>query len=161
MWWKVFDLVPGFVWAAICAALLLVSGVSYVRMINAKGELATYRAEVAENTRKAESAARDKERAMRTQVDRIANNAAKKQTELASRVADAAASAASLRDDIERLNARPAPTDAQSAAFAGEARIARQLLGSCTQEYRSVAQVADELRDQVTGLQDYATSVCK
>lgn len=161
MWWKVFDLVPGFVWAAICAVLLLVSGVSYVRMTNAKGELATYRAEVAENTRKAESAARAKEQAMRTQVDRIAQNAAKKQTELASRVADASASAASLRDDIERLNARPAPADPQSAAFANEARTARQLLGSCTKEYRSVAQAADELRDQVTGLQDYATSVCK
>lgn len=161
MWLKLLDVIPGFVWAGICAFLLLFSGVAYYRMNSAKMELATYKADVAENTRQAEAAARAKEQAMRTQVDRIANNAAKKQTELASRVADAAASAASLRDDIERLNARPTPADPQSAAFANEARTARQLLGSCTKEYRSVAQAADELRDQVTGLQDYATSVCK
>lgn len=161
MWWKVFDLVPGFVWAAICAVLLLFTGVSYVRMTHAKAELAEYRTVVAENTRQAEAAARAKEQAMRNQVDRIANNAAKNQTVLAARVATTQLIAGQLRDDIERLNARPAPTDAESAAIAGEARTARKLLGACAEEYRSVAQAADELRDQVTGLQDYATSVCK
>lgn len=158
---KFLDLVPSWVYAVVILVLLAVCTGTYVRMHLAKSELAAYKADVAENTRKAEADARAKETAMRNQVDRIAKNAAQKQTELASRVADASASAASLRDDIERLNARPAPTDAQSAALAGEARTARQLLGSCTKEYRSVAQAADELRDQVTGLQDYATSVCK
>lgn len=161
MWWKVFDLVPGFVWAAIVAVLLLVTGVSYVRMTHAKGELAEYRTVVAENTRKAEVAARAKEQAMQKQTERIANNAAQNQTILAARVATTQLIAGQLRDDIDRLNARPAPADPGAAAIAGEARTARQLLGACTEEYRSVAKHADELRDQVTGLQDYATSVCK
>lgn len=161
MWLKLLDVIPGFVWAGICAFLLLFSGVAYYRMNSAKMELATYKADVAENTRKAEAQARAKEQAMRTQVDRIANNAAKKQTELAARAATSDVVNRELRDTVERLNARPAPTDAQSAAYAIEASTARKLLGSCTTEYRSVAQAADELRDQVTGLQDYATSVCK
>lgn len=161
MWWKVFDLVPGFVWAIVCAVLLLATGTSYVRMTHAQGALATYRAEVAENTRKAEADARLKERAMQRETERIANEAARKQTVLAGRVATTALIAGQLRDDIDRLNARPAPSDPQSAAYAGEARVARQLLGACTEEYRSVAQHADQLRDQVSGLQDYAVTVCK
>lgn len=158
---KFLDLVPSWVYAVVILVLLLVSGGCYVRMKGAQTSLANYQAEVAENTRKAESAARAKEQAMRNQVDRIANNAAKKQTELAARAATSDVVTRELRDTVERLNARPAPTDAQSAAYASEASAARKLLGSCTKEYRSVAQAADELRDQVTGLQDYATSVCK
>lgn len=161
MWWKAFDLVPGFVWAIACTVLLLATGTSYVRMKSAHTALATYQTEVAEATRKTEADARLKERAMQRQTERIANEAAKKQTVLAARVATAALAAGQLRDDIDRLNARPAPADADSAAIAGEARAARQLLGACAEEYRGVAKHADELRDQVSGLQDYATTVCK
>lgn len=158
---KFLDLVPSWVYAVVILILLAVSGGCFVRMHLAKSELASYKADVAENTRKAEAQARAKEQAMRNQVDRIANNAAKKQTELAARAATSDVVTRELRDTVERLNARPAPTDAQSAAFALEANTARQLLGSCTKEYRGVAQAADELRDQVSGLQDYASNVCK
>lgn len=160
MWWKVFDLVPGFVYAGIIAVLLTVFGVSYLRMTHAQHELATYRAQVAENTRIAEAQARAKEHEMRNQVDRIAHNAAQKQTVLAARAATAELVSRELRDEVGRLNARSAPADPGAAAYAREAAVARELLGTCADRYRDVATHADGLRDQVTGLQDYATLVC-
>lgn len=147
--------------AIACAALLALSGFLYVRMSSAILDLAQYREDVAQNTQKAESEAHAKEQAMRNQVERIAKNAANQQAELATRVAGTASVAASLRNEIARLNASEATTSTNVAAIAGQASIARELLGSCTEEYRDVAQRADELRDQVTGLQDYAMSVCK
>lgn len=158
---KLLDIVPGFVWAIACAVLLVLSGTCYVRMKHAQTQLATYRAEVAENTRQAELEARNKERAMQRQVERIANDAAKKQAALTARAAAVESAARSLRDDIERLNAGAAPADAGAAAIVSEARTARELLGACADRYRGVAQAADELREQVTGLQDYATTICK
>jgi hypothetical protein len=158
---KIFDVVPGWIYAAAIAVLVLVAGAAYVRMNNAHRELATSRAEVAENTRKAEAEARAKEQAMQVQVERIAANEFKKTQVLAARVAAADNAARGLRDDIDRLNARPTPEDPESATYAREARTARELLGACAAEYRAVAEGADQLRDQVTGLQDYAASVCK
>lgn len=147
--------------AIACAVLFALCGFFYVRMNWAITDLAQYRSDVAQNTQKAEAEARAKEQAMRNQVERIASNAQKKQTELATRVADTTAAAASLRNDIERLNASGTAASPDAAALAGQARTARELLGACTDQYRSVAQSADELGNQVTGLQDYATSVCK
>lgn len=147
--------------AIACAVLLMLSGFFYVRMNWAITDLAQYRADVAQNTQKAEAEARAKEQTMRNQVERIAKNAANQQAELATRVAGTSATAASLRDDIARLNAGGTATSTDATTLAGQARTARELLGACTEEYRGVAQRADELRDQVTGLQDYATSVCK
>ena len=158
---KFLDLVPSWAYAAAVAVLLLLCGWFYVAKVQAQGELATYRAEVAENTRKAEAEARAKEQQMQRQTERITHDQAKKQSELAARAADADRAADSLRDQIERLNARPAPSDPESAAVAGEARTARELLGACSDRYKDVARAADELRDQVTGLQDFAASVCK
>lgn len=166
--WKVFDMVPGVVWAAMCAVLLGASALSYARLKGAQTELAqvraefaTYKSEVAENTRKAEAEARVKEQAMQRQAERVANEAAKKQTVLAARAATTELVAGQLRDEITRLNGRPTPTDPVAAAIAREASTARKLLGACSEEYRSVAQGADQLRDQVIGLQDYVASVCK
>lgn len=158
---KLLDLVPSWVWAAALSVVLAFAGTSYVRMKIAQTELATYRADVAENTRKAEAEARAKEQAMRKQADRISNDQAKKQEELAAAAARADATAASLRDEIDRLNASPAPADPRAAALAREATTARKLLGACAERYRGVAKGADDLRGQVSGLQDYATSVCK
>lgn len=158
---KLLDLIPGWVYAIAIALLVAAAGWFYVGKIKAEGELATYRAEVAENTRKAEADARARERSMQRQNERILREQSKKQEELAERAADVDRAAGSLRDEITRLNARGAPEDAGAAALAGEARTARELLGACAERYKDVARSADELRDQVTGLQDYASSVCK
>ena len=159
--WKIFDFVPGVVWAGMLALAILTATVNQVRIKSLKAEFSTYKAQVAENTRKAESEARAKEQKLQRDVERIADEAAKKQVVLDGRVAAAIRSAVELRDTIGQLNSRPAPADPSIAAIAREASTARQLLGACSEEYRSVAQGADELRDQVTGLQQYVASVCK
>lgn len=153
--------IPPWVPLAAIAVLTAALGAQTVRLAWVQSAFASYKAEVAENTQRAEAEARAKEQAMRKQADRISNDQAKKQEELAAAAARADATAASLRDEIERLNASPAPTDPRAAALAREATTARKLLGACAERYRGVAKGADDLRGQVSGLQDYATSVCK
>lgn len=157
---KFLDLVPSWVWAALVALFALVAGTCYVRMHSAKAELSDYRAQVAENTRIAESEARAKEQAMQKEAERVANEQAQKQEVLNRRIAATESVAGSLRDQILRLNSGTAPADPESAALFEQARTARELLGSCADRYKNVARAADELRDQVTGLQDFVGSVC-
>lgn len=145
----------------IIAVLCLFSAFSFARMKSAQAELASYKAEVAENTRKAEAEARVKEQAMQANAERIANEAAKRETVLATRAAATERVARSLRDHIERLNGRPVPEDASAAAFAGEARTARELLGTCSERYSGVARSADQLRDQITGLQEFHRTIAE
>lgn len=88
------------------------------------------------------------------------------QREAARRARDAAAAAAvrGLRAEVARLNQRPDPYpagDAGLAACAGEARTARELFGESSSAYQELAAEADGLRDQVTGLQDFARTVCR
>ncbi len=123
------------------------------------GQIAQREQEIAQAAQAAEAAARLREQQLQQRADEVARNAAQRQTVLAARAATADRVARSLRDDIAQLNARPAPVDPTAAAYADDAARARQLLGACTDEYRGVAQAADQLRDQVTGLQDYARTV--
>lgn len=149
-------------WVIFAAAALLVSllGVQTVRLAWVQAEFASYQADVAENTRRAEVQARAKEKTMRDSADRIANEQAAKESELAAAAARADATAASLRDEIDRLNASPAPTNPAAAALAREAATARKLLGACAERYRGLAKGALELKDQVIGLQGFANAVC-
>ena len=81
----------------------------------------------------------------------------------AARLARAAA-VHGLRAEVARLNSRPDPYpagDAGLAACAGEAATARELFGESAGAYQELAAEADGLRDQVTGLQDFARSVCR
>lgn len=115
-----------------------------------------------ENTRNA-ATARDNAIKFRN-AERTAHEDA--QREAARLVRDAAAATAvrSLRAEIARLNQRPDPYpagDAGIAACAGEASAARELFGESSGAYQELAAAADGLRDQVTGLQDFARSVCR
>jgi chromosome segregation ATPase len=109
----------------------------------------------------AEQASRAKEQALQRGSERIARDTQEKQTRLVAAAAASQRAADQLRDEIARLGARPAPADPESAAFADEAGVARQLLGACAEEYRGMAQEADGLRVQVTGLQQFAKTVCQ
>lgn len=87
------------------------------------------------------------------------------QREAARRARDAAAAAAvrGLRAEVARLNSRPDPYpagDAGLAACAGEARTARELFSESAAAYSELAATADGLSSQVTGLQDFARTVC-
>ena len=75
----------------------------------------------------------------------------------------AAASLRSLRAELAHLKSRanPYPTgDAGLAACAGEAATARELFGESAEAFVHLAAEADQLRDQVAGLQQFAASVC-
>ena len=110
-----------------------------------------------------EATARDNAAKFRN-AERLAHEDA--QREAARRARDAAAAAAvrGLRAEVARLNSRPDPYpagDAGLAACAGEARTARELFGESSSAYQELAAEADGLRDQVTGLQDFARIVCR
>lgn len=69
-----------------------------------------------------------------------------------------------LLSTIAALNGRAVPGTCDAACVAAltrEATVARELLGRCAARYTSVAFGADELRDQVIGLQTDATTVCR
>lgn len=146
---------------AVVGALVVVSGWLYVGKARVERNFADYKHEVAQNTLEAEQLARRIEQNMQNQIARIIQNEEIKRKVLSDRVARVDAVNGGLRDEIARLNARPAPADPTAAAYAGEARTARELLGACSVEYRGVAKAADELRDQVIGLHDYIRSIQK
>jgi hypothetical protein len=158
------EVMLGIVMILAVAAFVMYIGKTQAERLQAKAEteLANYRLEVSQATLVAQEQVRLRERAAQLQAERVAQNADKNQQILARRLDGVNIVVASLRDEIDRLNARPVPEstdDPRLAAYAGEARIARELLGSCAEEYRSMAKAADELRDQVIGLQDFAKTV--
>lgn len=156
---RFLDLVPSWVYALVIALLLMIAGVQTVRLAGAEAEFADFKAEVSETTRKLEVAYRAKEQTMRDNADRIANEQAKKEGELAARAARAESVAHGLRDDIARLNAGQTPADPATAAIVSQARTARKLLGACADEYRRMAEDADRGRDQIIGLQNWIKSI--
>lgn len=96
--------------------------------------------------------------------ERNAYEQAQRDAATARRSAAATAAVVSLRSTIDTLNQRDlsaASGDASAAALAGHAATARELLGSCSEKHRELATAADGLRDQVTGLLDDATHVCR
>ena len=97
-------------------------------------------------------------------AERTAHEDAKREAARAARDASAAAAVRGLRAEIARLNARPDPYpagDAGLAACVGEAATARELLGESSGAYQELAAEADQLRDQVIGLQQFARDVCR
>ena len=114
-----------------------------------------------ENERNA-ATARDNATKFRN-AERVAHEDAQRETARRARDAAAAAAVRSLRAEVARLNSRPdpyAPGDAGLAACAGEARAARELFSESAAAYSELAATADGLSSQVTGLQDFARTVC-
>lgn len=115
-----------------------------------------------ENERNA-ATARDNATKFRN-AERTAHEDAQREATRRARAAAAAAAVRGLHAEIARLNSRPHPYpagDAGLAACAGEARTARELFGESSSAYQELAAEADQLRDQVTGLQDFAHTVCR
>lgn len=112
----------------------------------------------------AEKAARTEEKRRADEAQTIADKLAVAQAATAARAAVAERTAHGLRDTIAGLNSRPLP-DAPScpalAGHAGEARVARELLGDCAASYSGLAADADRLRDQVTGLLSWFDAIEK
>lgn len=146
---------------AVFSGLVATSGWLYVGKTRIEAKLATYKAQVAQQTATYETRVRATERRLTETTERLTDELAKKDRLLASRAAAARAADGGLRDEIARLNARATPEDPQLAAAVGEARIARELLGTCSRRYSELAKDADGLRDQVNGLQFYIENVRK
>lgn len=106
-----------------------------------------------------EKAARAQEKRRAEQAQAVLEDQARREALARDRASRAERTVVGLRDEVARLNARPAPSDTKAAGFAHEARVARELLGACTKEYGSLAAAADGLRDQVTGLQQWVSHV--
>lgn len=115
----------------------------------------------AEQTAKAIKEARTDEMVRVRNAERINHEQDQRAKRTAVRLAAAERAAAGLRDEVERLNARPVPEGAGAAALALEARTARDLLGRCGEAYRRVDGRAQALGDQVSGLQDFVATSCK
>lgn len=114
-----------------------------------------------ENARNA-ATARDNATKFRN-AERTAHEDAQRAAARRARDVAAAAAVRSLRNEVARINSRPRPYqagDSGLAACAGEAASARELFGESAAAYSELAATADELRDQVTGLQDFARTVC-
>lgn len=107
----------------------------------------------------AEQAARKEEQRRAEESQKIADDQSKRETEYRVRVAAAEQSLGGLRDTVARLNSRPAPGNAEAAGYAREARTARELLGTCSAEYRGLAAEADAVRIQAIGLQAWVNKV--
>jgi hypothetical protein len=115
-----------------------------------------------ENARNA-ATARDNATKFRN-AERTAHEDAKREAARLARDAAAASVVRGLRDEITRLNQRPNPYpagDTGIAACTREATTARELFGESSSAYQELASEADGLRDQVTGLQDFARTVCR
>jgi hypothetical protein len=97
-------------------------------------------------------------------AEKVAYETAQRDTERQARDAAAAAAVRSLRDQVAHLNARPNPYPAGDAGLAAcvvEATTARELLGESSGAYRDLAAEADQLRDQVIGLQAFVADVIR
>lgn len=110
---------------------------------------------------KAERAARADEMVRVRNLERINDAQTQREAKMLADAAAARRAVASLRNKIAQLNARDLPPDPRAAALAIEANTARNLLGECSDRYRSVDERARALGNQVTGLQAFATEVCK
>ena len=151
------------IFAALAAVLIaLVTGYGFGQKAGADRIQAKWNAErqlIASQVAANEKAARSEEKRRADEAQAVLEDQIRREAVSRDRAVRAERAVVGLRDEVARLNSRAAPGDAQAAGFAHEARVARELLGSCAKEYGSLAATADGLRDQVTGLQQWVSHV--
>lgn len=97
----------------------------------------------AEASAKAQAAARADEQSFALQLQKAQDESAKRETKLRADVADARRSVDGLRGTL--YNFRASLPNAAPAAVIARADTAAELLGTCADEYRSVAEAADRI----------------
>ena len=151
-------LIPDWLWVFVVAALVSLAGILAIQVNDARTELANLKAEVATATQKADREQRDKEQTLQTQANRVAHDDQTRQTTRLAHAVGVDRAGDSLRSTIANANAGATRQAPDVAALIADATTARNLLSQCASEYASVAKVADQLSDQVTGLQDFVAS---
>ena len=126
---------------ALVAAALAGAGAWRVQEWRYDAQIEGLKAQHAEATAKAQSDARATEKALSDKLQEAQNNATKRENKLRNDAAAARSTADGLRDTIYSIRA-DLPSYSQSAA-AKTADTAAELLGTCADEYRSVAESAD------------------
>ena len=149
------NLIPRWVLHYVILVLVIFAGITTLQANFARSELARVESELATSTQKAERAERAKEQALQTQANRVAKDDLKRQTTRQASADSLDLANDSLRGSVAAANARTASQAPDVASLIAEATTARDLLGQCSSEYSNVAKVADQLSDQVTGLQDF------
>lgn len=148
---------------ALIATLLITSMAALVlrsQRDQARAELANYQTEIAVAIQKATETVRAQETQLRKAADKVNHETATRLQAATRSAADAHRTADSLRTTLANLNASQAPADPEAARYLEQARTARQLLGTCADRYASVAEDADRLAVQVSGLQAWSNQVC-
>ena len=97
----------------------------------------------AEASAKTQAAARAAEQSFALQLQKAQDESAKRETKLRADVADARRSVDGLRGTL--YNFRASLPNAAPAAVIARADTAAELLGTCADEYRSVAEAADRI----------------
>lgn len=153
-----FDILPGWVWAALLAAAFsrgcLIDGQltqERLKSAQAAAALATIESQRQEAARLATDQFRNKERREMQAAMEIEREAQLKSKSLVSSAATSRSSAERLLGDIAALDAaarsRGLPSasacPAELEAERARAQTARQLFGSCVKEYRDLAEDAD------------------
>lgn len=96
-----------------------------------------------------------KQKALVSQIQKVAENADLETVALERRLAGADLAIDRLREAVRDADSRG---DTAATAVA-DARRARSLLAECASKYRDVAKQADQLRANVLGLQAYASTI--
>lgn len=102
---------------------------------------------------------RTEEQRRAREAQAVVEDQARREAAAVARAVAAERTVVGLRNTIAALNARPAPGNPEAAGFFDEARLARDLLGACAARYTGLAAEADQLREQVIGLQQWVSHV--
>ena len=148
---KIFDLVPGWIWAIACAALLLTAGVERARGQHARTQLAEVKAQIATERAAAEKKQRDIEAQRDKDINEVATNAQAQINAISADLAASRASADGLRDAsavaARRARARAcAPNPGKGEPDSDPIGVLADVLGRSNERHREVADYADRLR---------------
>lgn len=164
MFYKVFDILPGFVWAII-VAVLLASNVAGIYMLNSeqaehgktKVLFADYKLDVTNKARAAEAERRSTELASFRNSERVQSEQAKRDEAAAAERATLRRERDSLRNAVQGFRAGIAHDSASGnvAGLTAKADTAVQLHETCSERYSGMAEEAEPIRLQAIGLLDY------
>lgn len=155
-----FALLSPRLWLAVALAVALGLSHGFAYKTGKAAVRADWDRDVAERTElalKASEAARAKEKALQSDVDRIRTNYAKE-------AARAKADHTAALDDLDSLlhaigTTRATGTDTGPAIGTDDAARARYVFGQCAQSITAMAEVCDAVETRLTGLQEYVNSV--
>lgn len=135
-----FNIVPGVIWAAICAGLFGWGGINQYRVNSAQAEIAQMKADHAEAVNIAQQQAADQTKSLQEQKDAAIQ-------ESQTRAAENAAAAGRARSELDRLRKQSAggvgQARASHAACVEYAAAANDVLGECAGALAFLAEKAD------------------